>query len=155
MREEWWWPWDELPRSLRLEAVNLGYDRMSWQTEEFEHCGQRFLDMEELMFEMENPCGTMWRDDVDGVDCVQTMTYPSWYVERTGIRFRSYALDENNRMVLLSSHDVIGPQDHSLTDVAKNDAGTHKQWEQSRIGAEGTTVAGPSIRVAYTPELIR
>ena len=28
---------------LRLEAVNLGYDRMPWQTEEFEHCGQRFL----------------------------------------------------------------------------------------------------------------
>ena len=67
VREEWCWPWDELPRSLRLAAVNLGYDRMSWQTEEFEQRGQRFLDMEELMFEMENPGGVMWQDDVDGV----------------------------------------------------------------------------------------
>ena len=112
LREEWWWPWDELPRSLRLAAVNLGYDRMSWQTEEFEQCGQRFLDMEELMFEMENPGGAMWRDDVHGVqsdselispglgrcldgrvvtaDSHRTMTYPLWYVERTGVRFKSF-----------------------------------------------------------------
>ena len=122
VREEWWWPWDELPRSLRLAAVNLGYDRMSWQTEEFAQCGQRFLDMEELMFEMENPGGSMWRDDVDGVqsdselispglgrcldgrvvtaDSHRTMTYPSWYVERTGVGFSSHPMgwmirDEN------------------------------------------------------------
>ena len=27
VREEWWGAWDELPHSLRLAAVNLGYDR--------------------------------------------------------------------------------------------------------------------------------
>ena len=48
MREEWWWPWGELPRSLKLAAVNLGYYEYSWQAEEFKHSGQRFRDWEEL-----------------------------------------------------------------------------------------------------------
>ena len=48
VREEWWWPWDELPRPLKLAAVDLGYDRLAWQTETFEHSGQRFLDWEEV-----------------------------------------------------------------------------------------------------------
>jgi hypothetical protein len=48
VREEWWWPWGELPRSLKLAAVNLGYYEYSWQAEEFKHSGQRFRDWEEL-----------------------------------------------------------------------------------------------------------
>ena len=51
MREEWWWPWGELPRSLKLAAVNLGYDQYSWQAEEFKHSGQRFRDREEVEIE--------------------------------------------------------------------------------------------------------
>ena len=53
MREEWWWPWGELPRSLKLAAVNLGYDQYGWQTEEFKHSGQRFYDWEEVEIERE------------------------------------------------------------------------------------------------------
>lgn len=66
MREEWWWPWDDLPRPLRQAATDLGYDRRAWQTEEFSHSGQRFLDKEELELEKANRYGTMsmWRDDV-------------------------------------------------------------------------------------------
>ena len=48
VRKEWWWPWDELPRPLRLAANDLGYDRLAWQTEEFKTSGQRFLDWEEV-----------------------------------------------------------------------------------------------------------
>ena len=53
MREEWWWPWGELPRSLKLAAVNLGYDEYSWQAEEFKHSGQRFVDWEEVEIDIE------------------------------------------------------------------------------------------------------
>ena len=62
--QEWWWPWDDLPRPLRQAATDLGYDRRAWQIEEFSHSGQRFLDMEELEFEKADRYGTMWRDDV-------------------------------------------------------------------------------------------
>ena len=48
VREEWWWPWDELPQTLYLAAVDLGYDRHTWQNEEFATAGQRFLDWEEV-----------------------------------------------------------------------------------------------------------
>ena len=53
VREEWWWPWGELPRSLKLAAANLGYDQYGWQTEEFKHSGQRFYDWEEVEIERE------------------------------------------------------------------------------------------------------
>ena len=48
VREEWWWPWNDLPRPLRRAAASLGYDQLAWQTEEFKHSGQRFLDWEEV-----------------------------------------------------------------------------------------------------------
>ena len=53
LREEWWWPWVQLPRRLRLAAVDLGYDRLAWQLEVFEHSGQRFLDWEEVEMSQE------------------------------------------------------------------------------------------------------
>ena len=54
VREEWWWPWEELPRPLKLAAGQLGYDgRHAWRTEEFKHSGQRFLDWEEVEMDKE------------------------------------------------------------------------------------------------------
>ena len=53
IRQEWWWPWTELPRSFKIAAVNLGYDRLAWQIEQLGFpssgygCTQRYRDMEE------------------------------------------------------------------------------------------------------------
>ena len=65
VRDEWWWPWGELPRSLKLAALDLGYDRYRWQAEEFKHSGQRFLDWEEVEIER----GGMVVDDDAGSAC--------------------------------------------------------------------------------------
>ena len=62
VREEWWWPWDELPRTLKLAAVDLGYDRLAWQTETFEHSGQRFLDWEEVELYRDTDAGSVCSD---------------------------------------------------------------------------------------------
>ena len=48
IRREWWFPWENLPGPLRAAAVDLGYNRSSWQSEDFATCGQRCLDMEEV-----------------------------------------------------------------------------------------------------------
>jgi hypothetical protein len=56
VREEWLWPWNELPKPLKLAARQLGYDRWTWQNEEFQHSGQRFLDWEEV--EIHRPSST-------------------------------------------------------------------------------------------------
>ena len=37
-----------MPGQLRLAAADLGYGRKAWQTEEFQHSGQRFLDWDEV-----------------------------------------------------------------------------------------------------------
>ena len=65
VRDEWWWPWGELPRSLKLAALDLGYDRYRWQAEVFKHSGQRFLDWEEVEIER----GGIVVDDDAGSAC--------------------------------------------------------------------------------------
>ena len=52
IREEWFWPWKELPHDLKLAADRLGYAEQSWQTEQFGGPGdmatERCEDMEEV-----------------------------------------------------------------------------------------------------------
>ena len=91
VREEWWWPWGELPRSLKLAAGDLGYDRYGWQTEEFKHSGQRFRDWEEVEIEREGEIarGGMVVDDDAGSACSDSELIsghdaygPSWCCSR-------------------------------------------------------------------------
>ena len=48
IRHEWWHPWNELPKYFKQAAIDLGYDRVEWQTEELGcpssgyGCTQRF-----------------------------------------------------------------------------------------------------------------
>ena len=89
--EEWWWTWGELPRSLKLAAGDLGYDRYGWQAEEFKHSRQRFRDWEEVEIEREVEIvrGGMVVDDDAGSACSDSELIsghdaygPSWCCSR-------------------------------------------------------------------------